>query len=474
MTAGKWLTAAAFGLIAIAVLTFRPVQTPGPFLRDFEAYWSAGAARNAHADPYGRAVWNAERGVPGVDGSRDELLPFAGPPATLLAWSALARLPYVVAARVWFVLLLLAALALALLAVGASGRRVFWAPSLAAVAMALAFGPLTSDLALGQIALLAFLGACVAVVFGARATRSPLAQAVATFVALLQPNVAVGLVSQLGRVRTALAIAIGAVVTYAAGAYVAGWSWPLDYARRIVAHESAERFSAIQLTPAAIAYGAGASSALVEIAAVVAAAAALAAAIAIWRRVPDPFARFASFSALTPFAAGFFHEHDLVVAYAAATWCALRTRGAVRGLALAGTLLVAIDWLGLAQRPSGIAQSALLAAAVACAFIALADERNPRATAATLAPIGILFIFSAWLAAGHPAPVWPDALGNFHAPAAASAASVWHDEQQRSGLLAIDPAWAFLRALSLTGCALLALAIYCTHLVASNAPKRNA
>ncbi|HEY5424976.1 MAG TPA: glycosyltransferase 87 family protein, partial [Candidatus Tumulicola sp.] len=260
MTAGKWLTAAAFGLIAIAVLTFRPVQTPGPFLRDFEAYWSAGAAWNTHADPYGRAVWNAERRVPGVDGSRDELLPFAGPPATLLAWSALARLPYVVAARMWFVLLLLAALALALLAVGASGRRVFWTPSLAAVAMALAFGPLTSDLALGQIALLAFLGACVAVVFGARATRSPLAQAVATFVALLQPNVAVGLVSQLGRVRTALAIALGAAAAYAAGAYVAGWSWALDYARRIVAHESAERFSAIQLTPAAIAYGTGASS----------------------------------------------------------------------------------------------------------------------------------------------------------------------------------------------------------------------
>ncbi len=455
MNAGRWLTASALVLIAVAVLAVRPAATPGPFLRDFEAYWSAGATWNARADPYGRAIWNAERTVPGVNPARDELLPFAGPPPALLVWSALARLPYAVAASVWIVVLALAALALAIVTIRASGSRLSAPTLLAVVASTLAFGPLTSGLALGQIALLAFLAATVA----AALTASPTLPAIAIFLALLQPNVALGLVSLFGRARTTLAIALGVVATYGVGAYVAGWGWPTEYVRRTLDHARAERFSAIQLTPAAIAHGAGAAPAATAIVAVLAAVGAFVAAIAIWRRVENPFARFAAFSALTPFAATFFHEHDLIVAYAAAIWCALRARGTARLLALAGTLLVAIDWLGLAQRPSGIAQSALLAAAIACAFIALANERNARATAVTLAPIAALFMFGAWLAAGHPAPVWPDALVSFRAAATASAPSVWHDEQQRSGLFTIDPAWAFLRTLSLAGCALLALAI---------------
>ena len=104
--------------------------------------------------------------------------------------------------------------------------------------------------------------------------------------------------------------------------------------------------------------------------------------------------------------AAFVHEHDLVVAYAAALWCALRTRGATRVVAFTGTLLVCVDWLGLAQRPTGIAQSALLALAAAAAFAALAPSGEPRASRAIL-PIGALFAVSAWLAIHHPAPVWP-------------------------------------------------------------------
>jgi len=147
----RWLTLLAFALIAAAVVTFRPVQTPGPFLRDFEAYWSAGSAWDARADPYDRAIWQAESGVPGVDGSRDEALPFVGPPATLLAWSVLALFPYLVAARPWFAVLTIAVLALAAIVVRASRASVSLAPFLAAGALAIAFGPVSSDLALGQM-----------------------------------------------------------------------------------------------------------------------------------------------------------------------------------------------------------------------------------------------------------------------------------------------------------------------------------
>ena len=128
-----------------------------------------------------------------------------------------------------------------------------------------------------------------------------------------------------------------------------------------------------------------------------------------------PFARFAAFSALVPFAAGFVHEHDLLVAYAAAAWCALRTRGTTRAVALAGTLLVAVDWLGLAQRPTGIVQSALLALAALLAFSALGERPRMASAVDCGAAVALLFGAGAFIGAHHPAPVWPDALAGFRA-----------------------------------------------------------
>ena len=78
--------ALAYAAIAIALVAARPAATAGPLARDFEAYWSAGVTANAGADPYSRRIWKAESSVAGVDRRRDELLPFIGPPATLLVW----------------------------------------------------------------------------------------------------------------------------------------------------------------------------------------------------------------------------------------------------------------------------------------------------------------------------------------------------------------------------------------------------
>ncbi|MBV8530730.1 MAG: hypothetical protein JO104_05385, partial [Candidatus Eremiobacteraeota bacterium] len=185
---------------------------------------------------------------------------------------------------------------------------------------------------------------------------------------------------------------------------------------------------------------------------------AIGAGIALAAAVRGRFARFAAFSTLAPFVASFFHEHDLVVAYAGAAWCAIRTRGTTRIVALAGALLVAVDWLGLAQRPTGIAQSALLAVAAMAAFAAL-GERTERWTFAVMAAFAAVFVAAAISAVHHPAPIWPDAMQAFHAPDE-PIARVWSDEQRASGLLATVPAWALLRSLSLLGCALLAYAIY--------------
>jgi hypothetical protein len=451
------LLAVACVAIAVAILAARPRATPGPFLRDFEAYWAAGASWNAHADPYGRAIWNAERTVSGVEPKRDEVLPFVGPPATLPAWRLAARLPYAAAASLWAALLGASLLALAAAVILGSRRTLAPFSFLAALALAIGFGPVTSDLALGQLALPAVLGAALAVLV---ASRSLAGATAAACLAFAQPNASLGLLSQLGRNRATVAIVAGAAASYALGALAAGWRWPAAYARLIAAHGAAERFAAIQLSPASIAYGFGATPLAAQVVGVVLVALAIAAAIVLAVTIRDGFARFAAFSAIAPFAAGFFHEHDLVVAYVPAVWCAVRTSASARVFALAGTLLVAVDWLGLAQRPTGIAQSALLAIAALAAFAALGDAAELRGTALVALAFVPCFLAAAWLAAHWPAPVWPDALHAFRAPSGVSIAAVWEHEQHASGLLAAVPAWAALRSLSLAGCALLAYAIY--------------
>jgi hypothetical protein len=452
-----WLPAIACAAILVALAGARPQPTPGPFLRDFEAYWSAGSTSNAGADPYGRAIWNAERRIAGVDARRDETLPFVNPPATLLAWTLFARLPYALAASCWVALLVSGVIALAATVLYAA-RTIGPTDLIAALALAVGFGPITSDLALGQVALPAFLGAALV----ARARSLPVATLWGC-VAFAQPNLALGLVSSLARRGVTVALALAATIVYGVGAAYGGPAWPVWYAQVISAHAAAERFSAIQVTVASIGYGFGASAFAAQIAAVAAAGLAVAAAVLLARKLDDSFERFAAFSALVPFVAGFLHEHDLVVAYPAAAWCALRTRGAARAVALTGTLLVAVDWLGLAQRPTGIAQSALLAIAALTAFLALGEAGTAESALLVVVPaFAALFAAAAWLAVHNAVPIWPDALGAFHAPSGATIAALWAAQQRASGLLAAQPVWAGLRSLSLLGCALLAYAI-CQH-----------
>jgi hypothetical protein len=328
---------------------------------------------------------------------------------------------------------------------------------LAGAALAVAYAPISSDLALGQVALPAFLGAVLVMTLSERRFGLAILAAVLAFA---QPNAALGLASQIGRNRVTLAIVLGAALTYVLGSSMAGWSWPWAYAHAIAEHALAERFSAIQFGPAAIAFDFGATKAAATVVALAVALVAVAAAIVLSRAVRDAFARFAGLSALVPFVIGFFHEHDFVVAFAAALWSALRATGAPRTIALAGTLLVGFDWLGLAQRPSGIAQSMLLEAALFAAFVALGEKMELRRSLPIAAGVAAIVAGAAMLALRNPVPVWPDLLAGFRAPATAGIASVWFGEQRANGLLAAVPAWGALRSLSLLGCALLAYAIY--------------
>ncbi len=151
-----WLLIAASVAVLAALVFARPNQTPGPPMRDFEAYYAAGTLWNAGADPYSQSIWRAERGLAGVDPHRYEALPFVSPPAALPFFGLFARLPFTASNLLWRALLIAALAAIAFATLHLAKRAANSWNVLAIAVAALGFGPLTSALALGQIALPAF------------------------------------------------------------------------------------------------------------------------------------------------------------------------------------------------------------------------------------------------------------------------------------------------------------------------------
>lgn len=456
------------GALIAAVLAytlFRPAPTQGPFARDFEAYYAAGAVWNAGGDPWSRTVWDVERQVGGVDPARDELLPYVGPAAALPLFGALAWLPHPLAVRVWTALLALAtfALVLAVLAldalVPAGLRRA--AVIVAGLAFVIASGPGTSALALGQVAVLSAAG--VAWALWALERRATVPATLAMLVAAVQPNLAPALIARL-RDRTAVVCAALAVVAFAlltiwAGGGASGLS---AYAARLIQHAHAEQFVTIQYTPAAIAAAFGmADRVALAIGYGCAIAAVVLTIVATVRFALTPRDGTLLAIAALPLALPFFHEHDFVLVLIPLLTLALSARGAARVWTGIATAMIAVDWLGIAQRPAAAAQIVALAAVVVCAFAVLG--RGDRTTRADLAPIVTLialFALTIPLARAFPAPVWPDALpANYHAAASADASAVWAGEQHAAGLDARVPAWGALRAIPLAGCIVLGAAI---------------
>ena len=421
-------------------------------MRDFESYYAAGRALAAHDDPYSPAIWKYERDVPGVDPARNEVLPFAGPPAFLPLWALFGLLPFGVAAFAWGTLLVL--LAGLVVVVLLSKARALSAGALAAAAvLLLGFAPFTSDLALGQAALASFAACFAGTVMFEQAWGLAAAW---TFLAALQPNIALALVSQLGR-RGAPRIFAVAVAAFAALCIAfAGARGSIAYLSGLRAHGAAERFALIQITPSAVAHGFGVPAGAASAIGIVFALAAVACSIAVLRGADfSPLRKLAVTFALLPFAVPFFHEHDFVVLALPALLCLLSEDHPRWALAAAGTALVAVDWLGAAQRPEAFAQQLLLAVAMLAAVHALCDVPLRRMIPAAFV-LPLLLIAHALSSQG-PAPVWPDAMHGIPS-LSGPVAGIWHEELQRTGQFAVQPLWAALRALTLTGCALLAWA----------------
>jgi len=432
------LTILAAACVAGGLFFARPAQTPGPPMRDFEAYYAAGRVWNAGGDPYSAAIWPAERALTGVRADRFEALPFAGPPVLLPLLGAIARLPFAIANALWRALLTVSAIAVAVMAAYAA-RAPRTARTFMLIALAeLGFGPITSAFALGQLALPA--AACAALALRWRWTAVP---------AWIQPNVAL--------CTAALRIFVPALLVFAACVVaLATPAGALHYLTVLRAHAAAERFALIQVTPAAVAYGFGAGRTPAMAIGAVVAAAAVVAWLAFVRHIESDELRLCAACAMTPLVLPFVHEHDLSTAFLPAAVLVARAGPRMAPAAAFAALLVAADWLGLAQRPQGALQTLLLVTGCGCALLAVAENTRVRTLAAVAGAAALIVICSRG-ALARQVPLWPDAM---HAlPASAeqlSIAAAWRQELRSTGLLEPDPYAAALRALSLTGCAMLA------------------
>ena len=395
MTPRRICLGLALVALAVAFFVVRPKPTPGPALRDFESYYAAGVTWHYHGDPYGRDVWRTERTIPGVVATRDELLPFVGPPFGLPLWEAVARLPWSGAAVVWQIVL---AVSLAILTFGTlrlARGRIDACDAPAALAFAAGFGPLTSGIALGQVA-----------VPRVRRDRSRPVRSRARASCSPRPrrpspprsnpiSQSCSRRASRGR-RSYIAFAFAAAI--AAGGSLAALGGPgglAAYATVLRAHAAAERFIAIQTAPAAVLRALGASAHLAgTIALTLAVVTICGIALQCASRRYGANERLALACAAAPLALPFAHEHDFTIAFFPALLIVRRARGTAWVLAAFAALAVAADWLGLAQRPTGIAESAFLSLDAGLALVVLARGAIrpyhfiPLATAAAIAIAG--------------------------------------------------------------------------------------
>jgi hypothetical protein len=370
-------------------------------------------------------------------------------------WAAFANLPWQIATAVWDAVLAICVAVLAFGTLRLARGRIDALDAVASLAFVAGFGPLTSGIALGQVAVVS--SAAIVLVPFLLGPRMVLAATAAALVAALQPNLAIVLAARISHRRSTIAFAFAATIAIG-GSIVAlgGLEGLANYANVLRAHAAAERYIAIQTSPAAVARALGASA---HVAGAIGIALALATigivAFQCVRGRYTPDSRLALACAAGPLVFPFAHEHDFTIAFFPALLVTRRARGALWVAAAFAALGIAVDWLGLAQRPTGIYESAALTCAAALALTTLARDRLRAYHFAPLFVVGAVLAVGA-IAVRTPLTTWPDGLGlDFHVPFDMPAPQVWHLEQLRSGIGTLVPAWGALRAISLASSAAL-------------------
>ncbi|GEM_PF-446572 len=449
---------AGFALVlffASLFLIWRPYSVPGPMMRDFEAYYAAGATWAAGGDPYSTQIWNVERTVPGVDAARTEVLPFLGPPISLPFWAFLARFPFDVAAKLWGGVLGIAVVVIFLGSFRLAGRRLHWSDAVVVVTLSAAFSPLSYGFSLGQAALVAT-AAMIAALWLVRFTQWPWSALASWCAIVLKPNVTFVLLGLLRSRRGFFSLASAAAVFALTNLVIAGGpNGIVRYVHALRGHTLAERWSFIQITPASIAYGLGLPGPWASmVGTIVTVVAIVVLMVVIHRTRASEIESAALACAALPFVSPFLHEHDLVVLILPVMLCVHRTRGLLWAVGAIGAVFVATDWVAMTQGKIGGAYDFLVAIIVALELVALSPHiRRPYRFAPFAVAVWALVVWAAAPSSG--IPLWPGGLPpGFTVHLDQPVSSVWAAEQVAAGLERVDPFAAVVRSFSLLGCGL--------------------
>ena len=386
------IAALVVALVTVLAAVANPSLRPDRLLRDFDAFYCAGTALRADADPYlAEPIGACERihkPAPLMSGTPGLAMPAPLPPYALLPFKLLAALPYVAAAIVW-TFIGIGSVAIAVWAM----RRLTGLP-LEALFAAFALTDGYASLALGQIAPIAVAAIALAAMLLAE-NRDALAAAVAGCT-MLEPHLGVPVCVSLFlyRSRSRWPLAAVALAYVAASLAASGLGTSLEYLRSVLpAHALSEIANEKQFSltyvlhriglPDATALHAGELSYLAMTVAGIAAAGVLAkrtnaAAIVA---IPPAFAVIGG-----PFV------HIIQIAAAIPAALMLFATGSPRSHRTIGLAIVAlaIPWIQFANLGTIFVVLAAVAAAVAAnAFV---DERPFVAVIAAIASIGFLEI----------------------------------------------------------------------------------
>lgn len=377
----------------IVAIVFAPASRhlqPTGALRDFNAFYCAGAAIDAGADPYLAEPLGACERTPKPFGLHSGIpnlaMPAPLPPYALAPFALLARVPYGTAALLWL------ALSLACVFATAWALRDLTGLPLAALLAALALNDGYAAMSLGQIVPLAV--AALACAAWALARGRPGLAAAAAAVTMIEPHVGLPVCLSLflfaPRTRTVL-LASGAALGALSLAF-GGVARNLEYLRAVVpAHTLSELVNEKQLSLTFLAHQFGASDATAlrlgsfsylamlafgllvsrALAERLGAPALLAALPPVFTLVGGPFVHVLQMAAMIPAAAILYAALPsrrpalaCVLGLAAVPWVQFLNLGFVFPLLVALATLVLASTLGV-RRP-------LVAAALACAAMAFA------------------------------------------------------------------------------------------------------
>ena len=460
---------------AVVYIVWPPIMPGGPPMTDFAAYYAAGKVWAHDGNPYGTDVWQVQRTLPNVDPTREELVPFFGPPLSLPLWALLAKLPYTAAMALWGTFLVVCVAVILYVPARLARRKLSLVDAVALLFFACAWGPLVAGVAFGQAAIPATAAVALAILLMSE-RRWRWAAVAATVAALFKPQLALALVGAVQCGTATVALGVAALGSLIGNALIGGGVTGLvGYLSLLPQQADSERFYIYQFAPTSIAYSFGlAEGQAVQVGIIITALTVVVTTLVVWRSRASLVDGLLIVCAALPFALPYVHEYDFAVALLPGFVALYRARGTAWLLAACGLILLAVEPFALGHEGAGLAVSVVTATIVALEIAALTPLLYLRFRLAPLAVIPLVLCVGLGTPA-KPVPLWPaDLPADFRAAHGATATTVWKHELLAVGLQSRRPWDALLRCITLSGCILVGAAMTMTTRAGSRREAANA